>query len=75
MHNGLLYRNAETTCKEVLREKVKQLLIPRKLVPVALIFIHDCAASSHPGKEKAYRQTQLKYFWSDMRKKHIHPHR
>ncbi len=75
MHNGLLYRNAEITCKEVSREKVEQLVIPRKLVPVVLNFIHDCATSSHPGKEKAYRQAQLKYYWSDMRKKHIHPHK
>ncbi len=68
MHNGLLSRNAEITCKEVSREKVKQLVIPRKLVPVVLNFIHDCATSSHPGKQKAYRQAQLKYYWSDLRK-------
>ncbi len=73
MHNGSLHRNAEITRKEVSREKVKQLLIPRKSVPVVLNFLHDCATSSHPGKEKAYRQAQLKYYWSDIRK-HIYTH-
>ncbi len=68
MHNGSLHRNAEITRKEVSREKVKQLLIPRKSVPVVLNFLHDCATSSHPGKEKAYRQAQLKYYWSDIKK-------
>ena len=68
LHNGLLYRNAEIICKDVSRGKVKQLVIPRELVPVVLNFIHDCATSSHPGKEKAYRQAQLKYYWSGMRK-------
>ena len=67
LHNGLLYRNAEIICKEVSRKRVKQLVITRELVPVVLNFIHDCATSSHPGKEKAYRQAQLKYYWSDMR--------
>ncbi len=35
---------------------------------VSTNFIHDCATSSHPGKEKAYKQAQLKYYWTDMRK-------
>ncbi len=47
---------------------MKQLVIPKELVPNVLHFIHDCATSSHPGKEKAYRQAQLKYYWIDMRK-------
>ncbi len=47
---------------------MKQLVIPRELVPNVLNFIHDCATSSHPGKEKAYKQAQLKYYWTDMRK-------
>ncbi len=52
---------------------MKQLVIPRELVPNAINFIHDCATSSHPGKEKAYKQAQLKYNWTDMRK-HIYNH-
>ncbi len=68
LHNGLLYRNTEITCKGVSRRKVKQLVIPQKLVPNVLNYIHGCATSSHPGKEKAYRQAQLKYYWTDMRK-------
>ncbi len=47
---------------------MKQLVIPRDLVPNVLNFIHDCATSSHPGKEKTYKQAQLKYYWTDMRK-------
>ncbi len=47
---------------------MKQLVIPKELVPNVLHFIHDCATSSHPGKEKAYRQAQLKYYWIDIRK-------
>ncbi len=61
LHNGLLYRNTEIKCKGVSRGKVKQLVIPKELVPNVLHFIHDCATSSHPGKEKADRQAQLKY--------------
>ncbi len=49
LHNGLLYRNTEITCKGVSRGKVKQLVIPRELVPNVLNFIRDCATSSHPG--------------------------
>ncbi len=60
LHNGLLYRNTEITCKGVSRGKVKQLVIPRELVPNVLNFIHDCATSSHLGKEKTYKQAQLK---------------
>ena len=66
--NGLLYRDAEINSKDVSRGKVKQLVVPSALVPVVLNFIHNCATSSHPGKEKAYRQAQLKYYWPDMRK-------
>ncbi len=73
LHNGLLYRNTEITCKGVSRGKVKQLVISRDLVVNVLNFIHDCAASSHPGKEKTYKQAQLKYYWTDMRKQ-IHNH-
>ncbi len=68
LQNGLLYRNTEITCKEVSRGKVKQLVIPRDLVSNVLNFIHYYATSSHPGKEKAYKQAQLKYYWTDMRK-------
>ncbi len=64
----MLYRNTEITGKGVSRGKVKQLVIPKELVPNILHIIHDCAISSHPGKEKAYRQAQLKFYWTDMRK-------
>ncbi len=47
-------------------------VIPRELVPNVLNFIHDCATSSHPGKEKAYKRAQLKYYWTDMRKIYTH---
>ncbi len=47
---------------------MKQLVIPKELVPNVLNSIHDCATSSHPGKEKAYKQAQLKFYWTDMRK-------
>ncbi len=59
LHNGLLYRNTEITCKGVSRGKVKRLVITKELVPNVLNFIHDCATSSHPGKEKAYKQALL----------------
>ncbi len=68
IHNGLLYRHTELACKGVSRGQVKQLVIPKELVPTVLHIIHDCATSSHPGKEKAYRQAQLQYYWTDMRK-------
>ncbi len=67
-HNGLLYRHTEIACKGVSHGKVKQLVIPKELVPTVLHIIHDCATSSHPGKEKAYKQAQLQYYWADMRK-------
>ncbi len=68
LYNGLLYRNTEITCKGVSRGKVKQLVISRELLPNVLNFLLDCATSSHPGKEKSYKQAQLKCYWTDMRK-------
>ncbi len=50
------------------RGKVKQLVIPRELVPNVLNFIRDCATSSHPGNEKTSIKAQLKYYWTDLRK-------
>ncbi len=47
---------------------MKQLVIPKELVPNVLNFIYDCATSSHPGKEKTYKQLQHKYYWIDIRK-------
>ncbi len=66
--NGLFYRNTELTNKDVSRRKVKQLVIPRKLVQDVLKLLHDSAYSSHPGKDKTYKQAHLKYFWPLMRK-------
>ncbi len=66
--NGLLYRNTELNNKEVSRRKVRQLVIPRKLVQDVLKLLHGSAYSSHPGKDKIYKQAQLKYFWPLMRK-------
>ncbi len=36
LHNGLLYRNTDITCKGVSLGKVKQLVIPKELVPSVL---------------------------------------
>ena len=50
------------------RKKVKQLVIPQTLVSDVLKIIHDSSSTSHPGKDKTYKQAQLKYFWVSMRK-------
>ncbi len=54
--------------KELSREKVKQLVIPKTIVPHVLRIIHDSAHSLHPGKDKAYKQAQLKYYLPCMRR-------
>ncbi len=46
---------------------MRQLIIPKKLVKDVLKLIHDSTPSSHPGKDKTYKQAQLKYFWPSMR--------
>ena len=50
------------------RGKVKQLVIPESLVPNILKFVHDVPTSSHPGKDKTYKQAKLKCYWPQMRK-------
>ena len=65
--NGLLYRSTVITSKGMSRGKIKQLVIPSTFVSEILKLIHDSAHSSHPGKEKTYKQAQLKYFWLNMR--------
>ncbi len=50
------------------RRKVKQLVIPKTIVSYVLKIVHDSAHSSHPGKDKTYKQAQLKYYWPCMRK-------
>ncbi len=57
--NGLLYRNTEVVSRGVSRGKVRQLIIPKKLVKDTLKLIHDSTPSSHPGKDKTYKQAQV----------------
>ncbi len=64
----LLYRVTDLKNKELSRKKVKQLVIPKTIVPDVLRIIHDSAHSSYPGKDKTYEQAQLKYYWPCMRK-------
>ncbi len=64
----LLYRVMDLKNKELSRNKVKQLVIPKTIVPDVLRIIHGRAHSSHPGKDKTYKQAQLKYYWPCMRK-------
>ena len=59
--NGLLYRNTVLSDVDMSRGKVKQLVIPESLVSNILKFIHDVPTSSHPGKDKTYKQAKLKY--------------
>ncbi len=57
-----LYRVTDLKNKELSRKKVKQLVIPKTIVPDVLRIIHGSAHSSHPGKDKTCKQTQLKYY-------------
>ena len=43
------------------RGKVKQLVFPESFVSNILKFVHDVPTSSHPGKDKTYKQAKLKY--------------
>ena len=70
--HSLLYRITELNSRDLSREKVKQLVIPQKFVPEILKLLHDSSVSSHPGKDKTYKQAQLKYFWINMRKDIYH---
>ncbi len=38
------------------------------MVPDVIKILHGSAPSSHPGKDKTYKQAQIKYFWLHMRK-------
>ena len=67
MRDRLLYRHTELKGKEVSREACLQLVIPQKFIKHVIELNHDSSTSSHPGKEKTYRQIQLKYFWPGMR--------
>ncbi len=58
----LLYTVTELNSKEMSRKRVKQLVVPQKLVPEILKILHDSPEFSHPGKEKTYKQAQMKYF-------------
>ncbi len=51
---SLLYRVTDLNSKELSRKRVKQLVVPQKLVPEILKILHDSPESSHPGKEKTY---------------------
>lgn len=66
--NNLLYRVIEFNSKDLSRKEIRQLVIPQKLIPEILKIIHDSSVSSHPGKDKTYKQAQMKYFWIHMRK-------
>ncbi len=50
--NNCLYKVTELNNKDLSRKKVKQLVIPRRIVPDVLKVIHDSSVSSHPGKDK-----------------------
>ncbi len=54
--DNLLYRVIELNNKDLSRKKVKQLVIPRKIVPVVLKVIHNSSVSSHQGKDKTYNR-------------------
>ncbi len=64
----LLYRVTDLKNKELSRRMVKQLVISKTIVSYVLRVIHDSAHSSHPDKDKTYKQAQLKYYWPCMRK-------
>ncbi len=65
---NLLYRVTELNSKELSRKRVKQLVVPQQLVPEIPKILHYSPESSHPGKEKTYKQAQIKYFWIHTRK-------
>ncbi len=60
--NGLLFRNTAVVSRGMSRGEVRQLIIPKNLVKDVLKLIHDSTPSSQPGKDKTYKQAQLKYF-------------
>ncbi len=70
--NNLLYRVTEFNNKDLSHKKVRQLVIPQKIVPDVLKVIHDSSISSHPGKTKMYKQAPLKYFWIMRKDIYIH---
>ncbi len=65
---NLIYRVTQLNSKDLPQKEVKQLVVPQKLVPEILKILHDSPESSHPRKEKTYKQAQMKYFWVHMRK-------
>ncbi len=65
---NILYRVTDLNSKEMSRKRVKQLVVPQKLVPEILKIIHASPEFSLPGKEKTYKQTQIKYYWIHMKK-------
>ncbi len=64
----LLYKVTDLKNKKLSRKKVKQLVIPKTIVPDVLRIIQDSVHSSHPDKDKSYKRAQLKYYWPCMRK-------
>ncbi len=59
----LLYKSTVLSDTDTSSGKVKQLVITESLVPNVLKFLHDVPTSSHPGKDKTYKQVKPKYYW------------
>ena len=49
-------------------EDVLQVVVPERLIPVALRVVHELMGGDHVGVERTYTQAKSKYFWKGMYK-------
>ena len=47
-------------------EDIIQIVVPEKLIPIALKVVHDSMGSDHMGVERTYQEARRKYFWKGM---------
>ena len=47
-------------------EDYLQVVVPERLIPIALRVVHELMGSDHTGIEKTYFQARRKYFWKGM---------
>lgn len=65
-----LYLNNDVLCRDVRlgspSRRVTQLVIPTSLIPNLLTLMHDTPQAGHPGVDRCYKQTRLRFYWPCM---------
>lgn len=66
LSGNLLVRRVTSRTRGSDEQDVLQVVVPEKLVPVALRVIHELMGGDHMGVDRTYNQAKSKYFWKGM---------